>query len=100
MNAPARLPLQRAELPDWPRLMREAMAAAYLGISASMLREHGPASKHLGRCALWDRHDLDRWADALGTTTVDAQPLDRAERDAESAAAHERVLRRLANGSD
>lgn len=98
MNAPARLPLARAELPDWPRLMREAMAAAYLGISASMLREHGPESKHLGRCALWDRHDLDRWADSLGTSSTEPQPLDQEEREAESAAAHARVLRRLANG--
>lgn len=100
MNAPARVPLDRAELPDWPRLMREAHASAYLGISASMLREHGPAAKHLGRCALWDRNDLDRWADALGTSRTEPQPLDRDERESESAAAHERVLRRLSHGSD
>lgn len=100
MNAPARLSLHRAELPDWPRLMREAMAAAYIGVSGSMLREHGPLAKHLGRCALWDRNDLDRWADALGTSTTEPQPLDRDERQAEAAAAHERVLRRLADGSN
>ncbi|MGJ0236939.1 helix-turn-helix transcriptional regulator [Novosphingobium fluoreni] len=100
MNAPVRPPLSRAELPAWPRLMREALAAAYVGISVSMLREHGPPQKHLGRCALWDRNDLDRWADALGTTTSEPQPLDRDEREAEAAAAFERVKRRLADGSN
>lgn len=100
MNAPARIPLDRDALPDWPRLMREAMAAAYLGISASMLREHGPKSKHVGRCAVWDRRDLDRWADALGTSSTDPQPLDRPAREAESEGVADRVRRRLANGSN
>ncbi|KQM21917.1 hypothetical protein ASE49_00970 [Novosphingobium sp. Leaf2] len=74
------------------------MAAAYLGISASMLREHGPASKHIGRCAVWDRQDLDRWADALGTVGTDPQPLDHLQRQAEADSIADRVRRRLANG--
>ncbi|CDO35040.1 AlpA family transcriptional regulator [Novosphingobium sp. KN65.2] len=98
MNAPAAIPLDRSALPDWPRLMRETMAAAYLGISKSMLRDHGPASKHIGRCAVWDRRDLDRWADALGTNETDPQPLDHAQREAESESVADRVRRRLANG--
>ena len=100
MNAHARLPLDRNTLPDWPRLMREEMAAAYLGISASMLRERGPASKHIGRCAVWDRRELDRWADALGTESTDPQPLDQSEREAEGGALLDRVRSRLANGAN
>jgi hypothetical protein len=98
MTSPARLPVDRGALPDWPRLMREGMAAAYLGISASMLREHGPSSKHIGRCAVWDRQDLDRWADALGTASTDPQPLDPLQRQAEADSIADRVRRRLANG--
>lgn len=78
--------------------MREAMAAAYLGISGSMLREHGPVSKHIGRCAVWDRRDLDRWADALGTAGTDPQPLDTLQRQAEADSIADRVRRRLTNG--
>lgn len=85
MNAPARL-----VLPDWPRLMREDHAAAYVGISGSMLRDHGPAPKHIGRCAVWDRRDLDRWADALA-----GQPLDADQREAEADDIMRRVQERL-----
>lgn len=84
----------RVTLPDWPRLMREEMAAAYVGISSSMLRERGPVPKHIGRRAVWDRNDLDRWADAIG-----GQPLDPAEREEEGGDIEERVRRRL-NGQD
>lgn len=69
MNAPLRL--DRTKRPDWPRLMREPDAADYLSIGTTSLREHGPAPKRLGSRVLWDRRDLDRWADALG-----GQPLD------------------------
>ncbi len=94
MNAQPSILLDRPALPDWPRLMRETMAAAYVGISGSMLREHGPAPKKLGRCALWDRNDLDRWADALS-----GQPLDEPERRAEADDAHRRIMERIANGA-
>lgn len=98
MNAPARLDrpsaIERQALPDWPRLMREAMAAAYVGISGPMLREHGPKPKHIGRCAVWDRHDLDRWADAIG-----GQPLDPRQREEEGAGILDRVQGRL-NGKN
>lgn len=73
----------RPALPDWPRLMGEQLAAAYLGIGVTMLNEKGPAPKRdadlIGNRKLWDRRDLDRWADALA-----GQPLTGEEADAES----------------
>lgn len=89
MNAHAGLDL-RAALPDWPRLMDVDLAAAYLGIGATTLREHGPEAKRLGRRVLYDRRDLDRWADALG-----GQPLDQAARADEGDDIARRVRDRL-----
>lgn len=66
-------------LPDWPRLMSEGMAAAYLSIGTTTLREHGPKAKRYGRRVLYDRRDLDRWADR-----IDGQPLDEKQRIEES----------------
>jgi hypothetical protein len=80
----------RAALPDWPRLMDVELAASYLGIGATTLRESGPEPKRLGRRVLYDRLDLDRWADALG-----GQPLDAGEREAEGADLERRVRERL-----
>ena len=67
----ASLPQRVGRRPDWPRLMPEADAAAYLGVGETMLREHGPTPKKWRGRTLWDRKDLDRFADAL-----DGQPLD------------------------
>lgn len=86
MNAQT-LDLGRATQPDWPRLMRERDAAAYLSIGTTMLREHGPAPKRLGSRVLWDRVDLDRWADHL-----DGQPLDADEEQKEAAEVERRFL--------
>lgn len=80
----------RSVLPDWPRLMDVDLAAAYLGIGASTLRERGPAPVHIGRRALFDRHALDRFADALA-----GQPLDEPERRAEGGALERRVRERV-----
>lgn len=55
----------RIAAPDWPRLMAEPEAARYLSIGTTMLRMHGPRPKRLGRRVLYDRHDLDCWADRL-----------------------------------
>ena len=101
MNAPARFELagedlptpSREALPDWPRLMPDRLAARYLGIGTTSLREHGPQPKRLGGRVLWDRKDLDRWADALG-----GQPLDVPARAAEGADILARVQGRLGNG--
>lgn len=89
MTAAARL-----ELPDWPRLMPVDLAAAYLGIGVTMLEEQGPAAKRLGRRKLYDRNDLDRWADRL-----DGQPLEEQDSAVESKAIEKRFLeRRQAKG--
>jgi hypothetical protein len=84
----------REPLPDWPRLMAEPMAAAYLSIGTTTLREKGPAPKRYGKRRLYDRHDLDRWADRL-----DGQPLDAQEQREEAAEVERRFLeRRSARG--
>jgi hypothetical protein len=54
--------------------MNEADAAAYLSIGTTKLRESGPAPKRWDGRTLWDRRDLDRFADALA-----GQPLDDAD---------------------
>lgn len=84
----------RISLPDWPRLMDEPQAAEYLSIGKTMLREHGPEPKRLGRRVLYDRRDLDRWADRLGE-----QPLDEREQVEESQEVERRFLERF-NGRD
>lgn len=89
MNAQARI-LSR---PDWPRLLSESDAAAYLSIGTTMLREHGPRPKSLGRRVLWDRRDLDRWVDAL-----DGQPLDGSDAEAEARETERRWLERRKAG--
>lgn len=77
----------RCLLPDWPRLMDEPMAAAYLSIGTTTLRADGPAPKRKGRRVLYDRHDLDRWADRLG-----GQPLDVREQQEEAREVERRFL--------
>jgi predicted DNA-binding transcriptional regulator AlpA len=56
-------------LPDWPRGMREALAADYVGLSSSTFRREwsegrAPGPVHLtpGR-QVWLREDLDQWLD-------------------------------------
>lgn len=48
-----------------PRLLQEQWAAQYLGISPSTLRELPIARKERGRNRLYDRLDLDAYADSL-----------------------------------
>ncbi len=84
------VPIRPADMPDWPRLMGERLAAAYIGIGASTLREHGPRPRKFGARTLYDRRDLDRWADAL-----DGQPLDPVQREAEDADVVARVRKRI-----
>lgn len=90
-----RVPIERQRAPHWPRLMRDDLAAVYLGISATTLRERGPKPKSVGRRVLWDIKDLDRWADRL-----DGQPLDEADESKEAAEIERRFLesRRGRNG--
>lgn len=93
MTAPARFPpvdWQRAALPGWPRLMGVEMAAAYLSIGTTSLRDSGIEPRRHGRRVLYDRADLDRWADALA-----GQPLDEPARAAEGGDIARRVQQRL-----
>ena len=48
-----------------PRLMPAPAAAHYLGVSVSTLRQLPLPRKERGRQRLYDRHDLDAWADNL-----------------------------------
>lgn len=77
----------RASLPDWPRLMPIELAAAYLSRSATVIRERGPQPKRDGRSVLYDRRDLDRWADRLAE-----QPLDDEAEQEEAAEIERRFL--------
>lgn len=81
--------MNRAGLPNWPRLMGVDLASAYLGISATTLRGKGPAPKEYGKRRLYDRIDLDRWADRLG-----GQPLTVPEQHQEAAETERRFLER------
>jgi hypothetical protein len=63
------------------------LASAYLGLSATTLRENGPAPKSYGKRRLYDRIDLDRWADRLG-----GQPLTALEQRREAAEIERRFL--------
>jgi hypothetical protein len=76
-------------LPDWPRLMPIELAAAYLSRSVSTIRERGPTPKRDGRSVLYDRNDLDRWADRLG-----GQPLTPTQREEEAKEVERRFLER------
>jgi len=77
----------RASLPDWPRLMPIELAAAYLSRSETVIRERGPKPKRDGRSVLYDRRDLDRWADRL-----DGQALEEDDRAKESAEVERRFM--------
>jgi hypothetical protein len=79
--------MTRAELPNWPRLMCEKLAAEYLSIGTTMLRERGPEPKRWGKRRLYDRIDLDRWADRLG-----GQPLTVPEQQREASEVERRFL--------
>lgn len=73
----------RLDLPDWPRLMSEDLAARYLSIGATTLRLNGPNPCRMGRRVLYDRRDLDRWADRLGGQPLTVQEQAREASDVE-----------------
>lgn len=92
-------PLQvRASLPDWPRLMAVDLAAAYLGIGESTLRSRGPKPKKIGSRTLYDKQDLDRWADGLGGQPLDADDARSHAGDVERAWFEQRDKRDKGNG--
>lgn len=67
-------------LPDWPRLMAEPVAAAYISLSPSTLRTLRLRTRRVGRRVLYDRRDLDTWVDGMS-----GQPLDERQQEEESA---------------
>ena len=75
--------MDRSQLPQWPRLMNEEIASRYLSIGHNLLREKGPAPVRLGHRVLWDRRDLDRWADELAGQPLDVTTLDQTQRKVE-----------------
>lgn len=66
----------RSALPDWPELMSVDMAAAYFSVSPNTFRSFGISAIERGRRVLYDRHDLDRYADRLS-----GQPLTASDRE-------------------
>ncbi len=83
----------RADLPDWPRLMRIGLAAQYLGVSEGTFRSLGIVPQNIGSCVLYDRISLDRFADRLS-----GQPLSKDERRAEAEAVERAFLERRGRG--
>ena len=57
------------DLPDWPRLLSREQAAAYLGVSVTMLESRigdpFPAPIRMGGRKLYDRRALDKAVDSL-----------------------------------
>lgn len=88
------LVVARTRLPDWPRLMPLRLACAYFGVCDKTFRSLGIAPRRIGRRVLWDRQDLDRFAD--GMAGVPSRLL---EPTAGQRAMERRFLKRLKNGS-
>lgn len=61
-----------------PRLMSAPEAARYLGLSETSLRGLGLPRRELGRRRLYDRYDLEAFANSL---SYDAETLDTAGED-------------------
>lgn len=81
----------RISLPDWPRLMAAPMAAAYVGMSETKLREIGPSPIQTDiRRTLYDRKALDRWVDRLS-----GMPLDAKEVEEETSQVERRLLEKI-----
>ena len=66
----------RASISFAPRLLAAPEAAAYLGVSETMLRSLGIPRKALGTKRLYDRLTLDDYASAL-PTEGEANPWDK-----------------------
>ncbi|MFN3677198.1 MAG: hypothetical protein ACK4TC_14585 [Sphingomonas pseudosanguinis] len=67
----------KKNLPDWPRLMPEKMAASYLSLSIAAFRAQALCPVDAcGRRVLYDRRSLDLCADRLSGLTADDSDLD------------------------
>ena len=58
-----------SDLPNWPRLLSRAQAAAYVGLSEPAFGDRvgkvWPEAVSLGKRKLWDRRELDEAVDRL-----------------------------------
>jgi hypothetical protein len=79
----------RIDLPDWPRLLSVDLAASYVGLGVTAFEGLGLPARRVGRRKLYDRNDLDRWADRL-----DGQPVEEGDEGAESKATERNFLER------
>lgn len=75
--------MARYDLTFAPRLLSSARAAGYLGISETTLRTLDLPRRILGMRRLYDRYDLEAFADGLEMESSEADQLqkDRAECD-------------------
>ena len=68
--------LALAEMPDWPRLLSEEQAAAYVGVSLRAFRarigDPWPEALRFGRRKLYDRLAIDLAVDALSQPTPES----------------------------
>lgn len=78
--------LKPAEMPDWPRLMRAELAAAYVGVGREMFElevDRGVWPKPIARAGtgekramkMWDRRDLDAAVDRLAAAGKPSRTL-------------------------
>ena len=81
-----------ADLPNWPRLLSEQLAAAYVGLSINAFRARvgrlWPRAIRIGKRKLYDRAAIDRVVDDL------AEPDEECPTDAVRRAAGGRNARR------
>lgn len=85
--------LERSALPDWPRLMSVELAAAYFSVSVNTFRSWGIPPLEQGRRVLYDRRNLDRYADHLA-----GYPLTGQEQRLEASEVERRFLGRRKRG--
>ncbi len=58
--------LDMSRLPDWPRMMSRAVAAAYVGVSENHFAAHFPIQPvRLGKRKLYDKSEIDSYLDNL-----------------------------------
>lgn len=69
--------MARCDLNFPPRLLSSTRAAAYLGISETTLRTLGLPRRILGKRRLYDRYELDAFADGLEVEDSEADELER-----------------------
>lgn len=91
--------LKPEEMPDWPRLLDQTMAAAYLRMSVGTFKDRvakAVPSIEIGSMKRWDRRALDQWVDLRSAPPKPSLRQILAEGlDAEQ---HETSIRRLDRG--